>query len=318
MIQVSKSALLFWCLAVAGLLGGCGTTSNRVSELPQYPVEAQRLPSPSEPPIPSAAYIPPVQCRSSESLRSMTERSISGWQQGYVQCRVNPLERYSHGSTPLKSVWLGESCINGLAHGAGFALWCSPGELCAPDSPSNHLLRAAGVVELGSMAKCPVEFSTKTTSFSGILKSSGDPELGKLSIYKQVNNQVVLVEGFTGRFASKSDYRAGAFLYGGKTIISASFGKGNLPRGEALVIEKSGETYLANCDGLVCAKIDKSLRLNSSDMQLVERAFTRSVMVSAESELLRRLLVGLFPRIAGGPLALAISVFVDAMTAQTL
>jgi hypothetical protein len=317
MDRYTKMLRGFACVLLALIFTGCATRHKESPQLPQ-----QRPAPPPELPVmvspPTSATIPPVQCLTSESVRTLSEKSIKGWQQGYGECRVDPLERYADGTIPLKSLWYGEYCIAGKAHGAGFALWCSPGDSCSPGEISKHRLRAAGVANMSSLASCPVEFSTTTTTFSGRVNSQGYQELGRVSNFKVVNQSVVLVEQFTGRFAAKNDYLSGALFYNGRTIITSSFGKGNLPRGESLVIEKSGETYLANCDGLACVKVDASLRLNGSDMQLVERAFTRSFLVGAETELLRRLLFGLFPRIAGGPLLLAISAFVEAINPPTL
>lgn len=233
------------------------------------------------------------------------------WTLGYVSCEVNTVERYSRGAFQTESFWYGEACLSGRAHGAGYARWCLAGQQCDSNSASGVLMLATGVANIGSLAECPIEIRGRSIVFKGRISPSGELEGGKLNVYGVSAGSTYLAETFVGRFRPGNNYSSGAFHYRGKTYISGAFGSGNLIRGEALVIEASGETYLANCDGLRCTKIDAPLRLGEGDAQLIGRAFAEGLISGAEHEVIKMLLKRVLPRAAAGPVTAAISFFLE-------
>lgn len=299
-IMVANVFIKFLCISAVLFLGACNSTPKLIyaSQSDVLKNNSQNLLSISN---------QKIDCASINSTNVGIVGNNKNWTLGAVACYVKPV--YAS-SLNLKSYWNGEACIDGLAYGAGAALWCQSDVTCGT-STHQPVIIAVGVANKGLLSNCPVVVRSSSTVFLGKLSEQGYNDIGKVIVYDVKTTPKYVSETFIGKFKNGNDYASGAMRYRNRTYISSDFGKGNLVRGEAFIIEPDGTAYMAKCDGLVCQKTDVSLYLNNRDTQLIEKAFEDGFLNAAEKEAIRQLIIRIVPRAASGPMAILLTVLLE-------
>jgi hypothetical protein len=286
------------CLFICCMtLIGCGSTGKtpppRDDAVTRLPPEIFRLPQPE---TVVTAKPPMVTCNEGVEAGRRLGSNFERWQ----VCSVAPVERYAS-SPRLTAFWKGEACFEGKAFGHGNTAWCNSGD-CDPTNKDDRrvIIRATGTAIDGELTSCPIRIATPNTVFRGGLTKSGEYLVGHVTQTSSFDSKLQLE--FIGRFRQGNNPESGAYRFKGKTYITSNIdNKTTLPKGETLVIEGAGTATLMRCEGFECKAIEASLRIDKSDIALVERYFFSGAVSGAEVEFVRQLLTKHFPRLARGP-----------------
>ena len=299
-------------LAILFLVVAAGCTSTRPRGVDYVPTRSAAVVV-DTPPL--QVFVPPpsrpeVVCATNGRG---TNRSVgTTWQTGWAYCHVEPLDGYNDPSKlRLASSWVGQTCVDGLAHGDGTARWCPADADCLSTTTDLSIVRATGTAAHGLfIAECPMRVVDRYFIFDGMLNESQALQRGRLV---KRNDARQVVSTFVGTFKSGRRLDAGSLKIGSYTYITDSFSDSGFPNGPTLVVADNGPSFVGNCRGMMpnCTVIETSLRLSPSEHQLMRKAFEDAFISEVEKQLIRNLLTRIFPRLALPPWSVVLAIIFE-------